>query len=302
MRRNGPREWLRRTLARLLRPGLVETEARLWRLETMILRRTGGVWRGGIEGGLVHDDPLDIDGVLAAKLREELTFWRRTVRIPGSHPAVQGAFEEVFGAWQRERLRELGEWLGMDDEAARAAWRRRQSVVEIGGGPYPAVAAAGGGDGGDGGSGWRRAVVVDPLADGFAAEGLLPRNRDDFVYLCATGEYVPLPSGQFDLVICENCLDHANDPGKVLAEAWRLLRGRAGGDGTEGASGLLWLLVDLMDHPDALHPQAMDEARIKGMVRDARFEVVRERVSGHKSHPEASGEYRGLLRKRSVVG
>jgi SAM-dependent methyltransferase len=269
-------ERLKSLAARAMRPGLAPIHERLDAVaKTLRDGQLAASWRGGLEGGLIGGS-WEIPE-LAEKYRRELEFWQKTVKIPGSHPAIIGPFEEVFGAWQRQRLRELGQWLGLADDAAMAGWCRERSVVEVGGGPYPAVAAGR----------WKRAVAVDPLADGFAAEDLLPSNKDEFVSICSPGERLPLPGGSFDLAICENCLDHVVDPGAVAAEMERVLR----------PGGLLWLLVDLMEHRDALHPHPMEAQRLKRLLRDAGFQVVRERDSEHKSHPEAKGEWRGLLRK-----
>jgi hypothetical protein len=82
-----------------------------------------------------------------------------------------------------------------------------------------------------------------------------------------------------------------SDPGAVLGEIRRLLR-----DG-----GLLWLLVDLSNYSDHMHPHPFNEERVRGLLNQAGFEPVKDRVSDHKSHPKAYGEYRGLLRKVSLT-
>jgi ubiquinone/menaquinone biosynthesis C-methylase UbiE len=154
-------------------------------------------------------------------------------------------------------------------------------VVEIGAGPYPAAAAA---------PAWGRAVAVDPLARAYVEEGLIPRSAAHITFVDAPGERVPLPAGIADLVIIENALDHVGDPGAVLREARRLL---------DGETGRLWLLVDLSEHTDRLHPHRFSEAGIRALLIESGFEAVSDRVSDHKSHPKAYGEYRGLLRPMS---
>ncbi|MCC6661687.1 MAG: class I SAM-dependent methyltransferase [Phycisphaerales bacterium] len=221
---------------------------------------------------------IDRLGRPAEKYEEELGFWRWLVKTPEGRKKIGGAFEEVFGRWQRQRLLELGERLGLESEAALDAWCEGQSVVEIGAGPYPAVAAA---------PAWRRAVAVDPLASGYAREGLLPEACDRVTYIEAPGEAVPLASGCADLVIIENALDHVADPEAVVAECRRLLR----------SGGLLWVLVDLSEHRDHMHPHPFSESRIRGLLTSGGFEMMHDRVSDHKSHPKAYGEYRGLLKK-----
>jgi SAM-dependent methyltransferase len=247
---------LKSLAARLMRPGLADLHARLDDLERRIERLNRP----------------------AQKFEEELRFWRWIITTDEGREKIGGPFEEVFGRWQRERLLELGRRLGLSDEAALDRWCAGQSVVEIGAGPYPAVATA---------PAWRRAVAVDPLAKGYAREGLLPPACNRITYIDAAGEDVPLASGFADLVIIENALDHVTDPEAVLMEIRRLLR----------PEGLLWLLVDLSTYSDHMHPHPFSEARIRALLAGAGFETVHDRVSDHKSHPKAYGEYRALLRR-----
>lgn len=251
---------LKALAARLLRPGLAGVHARIDQVEQGLHRRLDRLNR-----------PVE-------KYEEELRFWRWLVKSEEGAKKIGGPFEEVFGRWQRARLMELGERLGLGGEAALDAWCEGQSVVEIGAGPYPAIAAA---------PAWRRAVAVDPLAKGYAREGLLPAACDRVTYIDSPGESVPLAARSADLVIIENTLDHVTDPEGVLTETRRLLR----------PGGLLWLLVDLSEYSDHMHPHPMSAGRVREMLSAAGFEVVHDRVSDHKSHPKAYGEYRGLLRR-----
>lgn len=50
------------------------------------------------------------------------------------------------------------------------------------------------------------------------------RHGGQFQLLEALGESVPLPSNSIDLVVSLQVLEHVEDPAKVLAEAWRVLR------------------------------------------------------------------------------
>lgn len=278
MQQNGShvKERLKHLAARLMRPGLLQidhlvrkNDARMDRVEQLLeVVASSSLWRD--------------------KYREELAFWRQTIKHGGSERAYGGPFAEVFYGWQRDRLRELARWLGLEGsgegeefgrlDAALDAWCAERSAVEIGGGPFPALAAA---------PRWRRAVAVDPLARSYAEEELMPPHAAHVVPLDAPGERIPLPAGFADLVITENCLDHVTDPAKVLSEVYRLLR----------PGGLLWLLVDLSNYSDHMHPHPFNEERVKRLLSDGGFETVREHVSDHKSHPKAYGEYRGLLRR-----
>jgi ubiquinone/menaquinone biosynthesis C-methylase UbiE len=107
------------------------------------------------------------------------------------------------------------------------------------------------------------------------------------VYIEASGERTPLPSSSADLVIIENALDHVSDPAAVLTEIRRLLR----------PGGLLWLLVDLSEYSDRMHPHPFSESRARELLLRAGFQPLHQRTSDHKSHPQAYGEYRGLWRK-----
>jgi len=267
----GFKSGLKHIAARLMRPGLLGLEGRIDVLDQRLDRLT--------------ELTESLAGAAAdrQKHREELAYWRWLIKTDEGRASLFAPFDTAFGGWQRDRLRELAKALNLAAEpatldAALDAWCARQSVVEIGAGPYPAVAAA---------PLWRRAVAIDPLAKGYADEGLLPPAASHITYIEAPGERVPLPAAFADLIIIENALDHVSSPQAVLAEIVRLLR----------PGGLLWLLVDLSTYSDHMHPHPFDEQRVRSLLRQAGFDVVTDRVSDHKSHPKAYGEYRGLLRK-----
>jgi len=283
---------LKHLAMRALRPGLLETNNRLAdttvRLERLerhlrevetLARAAGrgrfGAWRGGI-----HGEAIDAAGhpvpELTVKYLDELTFWINFIKRD-AQATMNVPFEQVYGGWQRERMNELREFLGLADQAALNAWCLARSAVEIGAGPYPSIATAQ----------WKRAVAIDPLADGYLAEKLLPKDCfcEEVVYLASPGEAVPLPTGFADLVVIENCLDHVDNPRAVVREIKRLLK----------PGGHMWLLVDLMDYRDHMHPNPFSEAKLRELLSSEGFGVVRDRVSDHKSHPQAYAEYRGLL-------
>lgn len=267
---------LKKLAERLLRPGLAGVCDRVSRVESVIgSGGDAGIWRGRLASGRASDSRGRVDRPLSEKYREELQYWVNAKR----HPERVGLddFDRVFRDWQGIRLAELRAFVGADSEAAFEDWCSGQAVVEIGSGPYPCVAR----------TRWRRAVAVDPLADGYQLEGLPP---DDVHmravhFVAAPGERLPLPSGTADLVICENMLDHVSDPLAVSLEVRRVLR----------RGGLLWLLVDLMEYADRMHPHSMTEPKLRALLAEAGFEAVREEVREHHSHPRAFGEYRGLL-------
>lgn len=233
-------------------------------------------------GDLARGKAVAVDGSEAPeatiKYKDELQFWsnfclRDCQRIHGT------TFANVFGAWQRERIKELAECLRQITPADFdfTSWCSTRTAIEFGPGPFPSIAV----------KKWQRAIAIDPLADGYVQEGLLPAECSDVVYLASQGERVPLPSGIADVVVMENCLDHVDDPYAVLNEAKRILKH----DGT----GYLWLLVDLMTYTDDMHPHPFIEPTIRVLLSEVGFTPLKDRVSEHHSHPRAFGEYRGLL-------
>jgi SAM-dependent methyltransferase len=264
------------------------TAQRLARIERRLV--TAAAWRGGMDGKAVDFAGNEVPE-MTTKYRDELGYWEAVVR----RDAVKTwnmPFEEIYGAWQRVRMTELAEFLGIapgqgNDShvpgnpglVAITEWAKTRSSLEIGSGPYPSIALAE----------WSHATALDPLADGYVQENLVPTSvhADKVVFMAAAGESIPLASARLDLVVLENSLDHVEDPVQVVRECHRLLK----------PGGLLWLLVDLMDYKDHLHPSPFSEASIKGLLSREGFTPVRERVNDHKSHPAAYGEYRGLLRK-----
>ncbi len=164
-----------------------------------------------------------------------------------------------------------------DPEKEIDAWCSRQSVLEIGTGPYPEMAAAK--------EGWRWAVGVDPLAQNYMEEDLCPPACKDMVFISAKAEAIPVCSRSADLVIADNCLDHVLEPAKVVAEAFRLLR----------RGGWLWLFVDFSEKIDPLHPHALNKERLHALLAD--FELMKEEISDVHSHPDAYGSCRALWQK-----
>ncbi|MCP4695783.1 MAG: class I SAM-dependent methyltransferase [Gammaproteobacteria bacterium] len=258
-------EWLkslvRRIIAKAMRPGFAEINARLSRIEAYLA------------GSPATENQIGKQ----PKYEEELNYWHWLVKEGGSVRDFGAPFEKVFYQWQRERLEQLSEALGLADPAEIDEWCSRRSVIEIGAGPYPAIATAQ--------HGWRRAVAVDPLARAYSEKGLLPDTAANVVYIESPGENIPLPENFADIVINENCLDHVSVPELVVSEMLRLLK----------PGGFLWLFVDLSNHVDNMHPHAMNENKVRKFLNA--FELIHENVSDHHAHPEGYGSYRGLLRK-----
>jgi SAM-dependent methyltransferase len=84
-------------------------------------------------------------------------------------------------------------------------------VVEVGSGAHGLIFYFGAKDG----------VGVDPLADHYAT--LFPAWQGRVRTVAAFGESLPFEDGAFDIVLCDNVVDHAERPGQVVAELARVL-------------------------------------------------------------------------------
>lgn len=79
-------------------------------------------------------------------------------------------------------------------------------------------------------------VGVDPLADEYRT--LFPAWQDRARTLAADGERLPLPDASFDIVLCDNVVDHAEGPRQIVEEIARVLE----------PGGLLYFTVNV-HHP-----------------------------------------------------
>lgn len=278
---NSLKRQIKQLAARVLRPGLADVHHRLDLIEVKARARADAAlvpheaqWRGGLSTGRATTADGANHPAATAKFRDELTYWVKVAR--GLDPSFPGEFHAVFAQWQRARLNELADQLKLDGPGFEA-WARARTAIEIGGGPHPGVCEAR----------WKRAIAVDPLADGYAAEGLYPAEARDVVHLASPGETIPLPSAIADLVIIENALDHVEDPAAVIAEIARLLR----------PHGLVWLLVDLMDYRDHMHPSPMSEAKLRTLMSGAGFAERYLASWPGASHPMATHQCRSLWEK-----
>src|SRR5919112_558537 len=69
--------------------------------------------------------------------------------------------------------------------------------------------------------GTTRGVGVDPLACDYAA--LFPAWQDRARTIAAAGERLPFADASFDVVLCDNVVDHAEDPARIVRELSRVL-------------------------------------------------------------------------------
>jgi SAM-dependent methyltransferase len=70
--------------------------------------------------------------------------------------------------------------------------------------------------------GSKTGIGVDPLAVDYAS--LFPQWQRQALTVAAFGERLPFPDDSFDLVICDNVVDHAESPETIVKELVRILR------------------------------------------------------------------------------
>ena len=84
--------------------------------------------------------------------------------------------------------------------------------------------------------GTTRGVGVDPLAVNYG--NLFPRWQRCAQTIAAVGESLPFPDRTFDVVLCDNVVDHAESPSRIVRELARILV----------SGGLLYFTVNI-HHP-----------------------------------------------------
>lgn len=133
---------------------------------------------------------------------------------------VRGREDEIISAMKRssQRVRELLETFQPINSDAR--------VIEVGSGAHGLIFYFGSQPG----------VGVDPLAVSYG--NLFPRWQQCAQTVAACGESLPFADGSFDVVLCDNVVDHAESPKKIVAELTRVL----------APGGLLYFTVNV-HHP-----------------------------------------------------
>ena len=118
---------------------------------------------------------------------------------------VRGREDEIIAAMKRSsrRVRELLE--GFQPIAPEAR------VVEVGSGAHGLIFYFGS----------KHGIGVDPLAVSYGS--LFPRWQSCAPTVAAVGESLPFPDGSFDIVICDNVVDHAESPARIVRELVRIL-------------------------------------------------------------------------------
>ncbi len=154
--------------------------------------------------------------------------------------------------------------------------------------------------------GAERGVGVDPLAQPYAK--LFPEWQDRVSTVAAFGESLPFAESSFDIVLCDNVVDHAESPTDILAEIARVLK----------PSGLLYFTVNthhpiyaFASHvhaawtdlgirqeigPFADHTFHLTLTRVQRLFQDLPFRVLQKTNNIHKAKLLAKQE-RDLLKR-----
>lgn len=119
---------------------------------------------------------------------------------------VRGREEEVISAMTRSsrRVRELLETFQPIEAEAR--------VIEVGSGAHGLIFYFGS----------QHGIGVDPLAVSY--KSLFPRWQNCAPTVAAAGESLPFHDQSFDVVICDNVVDHAESPSRIVRELVRILK------------------------------------------------------------------------------
>jgi SAM-dependent methyltransferase len=118
---------------------------------------------------------------------------------------VRGREEEIIAAMKRssQRVRDLLEKFQPIKKDAR--------VIEVGSGAHGLIFYFGA----------QHGIGVDPLAVSYGS--LFPRWQRCASTVAAVGESLPFADQSFDLVLCDNVVDHAESPQRIVGELVRIL-------------------------------------------------------------------------------
>ena len=189
----------------------------------------------------------------------EQGFWKGVAQEVESGSLQKIGFYEWRASEVMKRLEESGAGSVLTDKAR---------ILEIGSGP---IGIAGFFPG-------TEKVAVDPLNSSYESNPkLVELRKPDVQYLDASGENMPLPDAQFDLVIIENCIDHVHDVHAVMSEVGRVLK----------SGGILYLTVNARSRPgywmhrmlarlslDPGHPHTFTEKRLERLLEQHGFDPL----------------------------
>src|SRR5262245_26826357 len=135
---------------------------------------------------------------------------KKAVAVAGREPDVMAAMKQ-----SSERVRTLLEnYQPIDADA---------SVIEVGSGAHGLIFFFGS----------EKAIGLDPLAVDYRR--LFPTWQKRVPTVAAFGEQLPFSDKRFDIVLCDNVVDHAENPAGIVQELIRILKPR----------GLLYLTVNI---------------------------------------------------------
>lgn len=180
-------------------------------------------------------------GALSDRLRWTLN-WQSANLMPLLR--LDGGEQQLFDFWAKTRR--------MAEVLALAGLGARSLSVDVGGGLTTPLRWLPG-----------RRVCADPLASHYGVLFDLPTDRVEFVP--NHGEALPMTDASVDLVVCTNCIDHAEDPVGVIDEIERVLC----------SGGWFWFSCEtkpLGVTRNAGHPHAIDRQALSDLI--ARFDVV----------------------------
>ncbi len=129
-------------------------------------------------------------------------------------------------------------------------------------------------------------IGIDVLADRYADAFPEDITSHRMIYVKATEQIIPLPSGSVDVVFTLNAMDHVNDFPQMCREVRRVLK----------PGGLFIGSFNLGEPPSPCEPQQLDEATVEAHML-AGFEIQRHVVSGM---PAEGGRYDALLRGEAL--
>jgi SAM-dependent methyltransferase len=135
----------------------------------------------------------------ARALERQLTYQESKAEFVRSHEV------EIIASMRRasQRIRDLIETFHPITDATR--------VIEVGSGSTGLIFFFGA----------KRGIGLDPLA--VSCAGLFPRWQRNAPTVAALGERLPFRDGSFDVVICDNVVDHAESPASIVKELIRIL-------------------------------------------------------------------------------
>lgn len=89
---------------------------------------------------------------------------------------------------------------------------KKPKVLEVGSGAHGLIFFLG----------FQDCVGVDPLADSYRT--MFPRWQQGVKTIQSRGESLPFGGDSFDLVLCDNVVDHAESPQQIIREIYRVLK------------------------------------------------------------------------------